>query len=78
MLLNGETHLFGDSDGEGLAKLLELVDEGGDGGLGAEDLLLLLVEDFALGKGLLHLDDAVLLLAEGTESLVDEVEDRSV
>lgn len=41
----------------------ELVDDGGEGGLGAHHLLLLLVKPLADGGRLIHLRDAVLLLA---------------
>lgn len=76
--LHSKADLLGDGVGDWLSELLELVDESGDAGLGAEDLLLLLVDRLALRDRLLHLRDAVELLAKGSEALVDEAEDGSV
>lgn len=78
MALDGDVDLLLDSDAELGTELLELVDRGEDRGLGAEDLFLLLVERFALGEGLFHLDDAVVFLAEAAEALVDDAEDGTV
>lgn len=63
---------------EGEAKLLELVDEGDDQGLGAEDVFLLLVEGFSLGDALFHLEDAIVFLAEATDALANHAEDGAV
>jgi len=57
--------------GEGLAKLLELIDEGENGGFSAKKLFLLLVQGVSLGEGIFHGDDVVHLLAEGVDALVD-------
>ena len=70
--------LFINGDRERLTKLLELIDKGRDDRFGTKDLLLFLVDRFALGDGLLHLDDAVEFLMKSSESLVDEVKNRSV
>lgn len=76
--LDGEVELLLEGDAELRVELLELIDGRHDVGLGAEDLLLLLVEGFALYEGLFHLEDAVVFLAEGAEALVHEAEDRPV
>lgn len=67
----GEGDFVGDCGGERLTELIELVDRGGDIGFRAENVLLFLVDGFALGYGLFDLGDAVQLFAEGTEALVD-------
>ena len=76
--LESESEFLLDGHGEGLAKLLQLVDEGGNGGLGAENVFLFFVNGFALGNSFLHLNDTVIFLAEGTDALVDETQNRSI
>lgn len=76
--LESETKFLFNGSGKGLAKPLQLVDEDGDGGLGAENVFLFFVDGFALGNSFFHLCDTVVFLAEATESLVDEIENRSI
>ena len=49
-----DLELFGESGGERLLELIELVDEVEDGGFGAKNLFLLLVQGLALGDDLFH------------------------
>lgn len=49
----GEFEFFSECKGEWGSKLLELVDECEDEGLGVKNLFLLLVNVLALGRGLL-------------------------
>lgn len=76
--LESETKFLFNGSGKGLAKPLQLVDEDGDGGLGAENVFLFFVDGFALGNSFFHLCDTVVFLAEATESLVYETENRSI
>lgn len=78
MALDGEIELLLERDGELGADLFELLDGCGDGGLGTENLFLLLVEGFALGKGLFHLEDAIVFLPKGAKALVNEAKDGAV
>lgn len=78
LTLDDDAELLGDGLGEGLTELLELIDKDKDGRLVSENFLLLLVDELALGDGVLHLDDAVEFLVQGSEALVEKTEDGAI